>query len=293
MSRHEAFKRIDWQGRSIDDLHQTFHEHYVLFPFAHLTIPAVDINRSGLHRARWIDPDTEDVDLVQTHSYPPSKICHATGRCNLPGRPVLYASERSSTALYEIGPCSDPGRKELFIGRWNFRNPEVAILPILPDPSVSDRSQTVYEQWMSGFRRFMTPFSHGKIDELMFSYTCFSELYLGEHHSVTSWMSDRVLYGRPLHHMIMYPSIARKRRSACFAVRPEVVDSGLLELTRVVRLRIVDQSWTGDNSTFNLMATETMLGTPSAGRIVWEDVTDASGLLVEFPEIAKCFASSS
>jgi hypothetical protein len=195
-------------------------------------------NQLYFYRIRLNISEEENMDLIRTYSYPPPNFCKENGRANLKGRPVFYCSNDPFTAIYESKP--KPG-DIAYLSVWKANtNRDLKIGICLPKELGPENKwrQMAYEvnEYALAFNEKI---ESGKIKHLQALVNFVSERYINETrpYSLTSFLSDEMLFGERSKDFLIYPSIASKGYSCNMAFHPNVADS-FLRFEKVIRFEV-------------------------------------------------------
>lgn len=186
-----------------------------------------------------------DSKAIKSFSYNPEQNL---GRANLKGFPVFYCSLDPSTALKEMKSVLSLG-EELYISEWHIKFTEPVYLHTVMINSTTEKkiifaSELIKKQLADvdkmlekhtqelrqGLKQFLL-----RVGDL---FTLKSE----EHYKITSAYAHDALYGIKMkggvNSMIMYPSVANGHKGINYAIHPDFVNSSMMELNQVFKLRV-------------------------------------------------------
>ena len=196
-----------------------------------------------------LDPGAEDLDLIQTYSYPLPQFCRNNGRANLKNRSVFYCSNHAITAIFESKPKSgETGYLSIWGGKSD-RQMKVSI--ILP------RYLREENNWLNAskkFYSFIETYSKKTFNKKSNQFNEFIEfianLFVEESfpYSLTSYISHSLLYEGNSKDFIVYPSFENDSYSCNFAIHPNVVDK-YMAFEKVLRFTISEVNEEGFSMT--------------------------------------------
>jgi hypothetical protein len=235
------FKKIDLSKATQEDIERTFFSFLEILPSLIGKYSAEKFNKFRFYRVRLnIDTDKEDLNLVQTYSYPLPIFCRENGRANLKNKSVFYCSNCPITAILESKPkVGEIGYLSIWEGRAIKEMKAGILLPrdlkrenvwhVLSDdvyPFVDDALSTKMKDKMLLFQ-----------ETLKFVST----LFLEERppYPVTSWIANELIYGTAWKDLIIYPSFVNKSNSSNIVIHPNVVDNHL-QFVKVIRFKVLE-----------------------------------------------------
>lgn len=175
----------------------------------------------------------EQVGLL---GYPPADKVTGFQRCNIPAKPMFYASADSAAIFAEIS--AKPGDK-IYLSKWvvdtefiAFRIPPDTSDDVLSDP-VFSRLETFFET------RFSQPIHRVFSDQYKITAAISEKLSTG----AVIW-DNGITDGRPFG-AVIYPSVAHPSRSDNIAIQPNVARD-CLRLQDVREIKVIenlDNSW--------------------------------------------------
>jgi hypothetical protein len=196
------------------------------------------------------------VNKKSTYSYPPSpKI----GRANIPEKPVFYASLDPTTAIREMKNRLNPG-KDFYISEWKFNPKKTTYGHCLVLNSTTEKNEDQFlfkmanhhaDQVGTIFQNVPKEINDGMIHATRKMGDLFT-IPGEEKYKITSAYAYHILYGiraqRAYLPILLYPSVANNHQSINFAIHPELIKNESVELQRVFKLSIPNESdWTLDD----------------------------------------------
>lgn len=264
----KILEELDTSRFSIEDIHDLFHKHAILFVNHCETFEASIFNDMNVWRARKdINLSSEDITNPKTFSYPP--LCSENGRGHLKEKPVFYAALNEATAILETKPKIG---EKVFLGKWQInctRNLKTRILlPTgIPESSIlhglsQKQDAQINEMTMS--------YGLSKAAQLKlisnFVGKCFVDgkpPYL-----LTSWIGNKILNDGINLDLYFYASALNKTKGLNMAIKPEFVDS-FMTLKKVYEMEIREIN--GGNISTSLYE----VGDNKNGNLIWREIEDS------------------
>ena len=101
----EKLRNMDFTNKSPKEISETLNSFLDLMPVVTSRYSADKFNTFQFYRVRNnVNFETEDLNLIQTYSYPLPQFCKENGRANLKNMSVFYCSNHALTALTESRP---------------------------------------------------------------------------------------------------------------------------------------------------------------------------------------------
>lgn len=255
-SNIEAFKAKLEELRNIDlttadpkQVEETIFSYLTVIPSLSGKYSPDKFNHFKFYRVRLnIAEGDEDLRLVRTYSYPSPQFCKENGRANLKSKSVFYSTNSALTAIIESKPkVGDIGYLSIWNGCTDREMKSGVLLP---------RNLNAENEWYI-LAKDIYAFADKHFDKVAIEKSNFfhealdfiSSLFLSEKtpYSITSWISDELIYGTAWKDFIIYPSFANKAFTSNFAIHPNVVDK-YLRFVKVIRFKVLKMS----NDTFSL-----------------------------------------
>ena len=223
-------KAIDLSLCTQEEIHQIVHKHTVFLPNYRCHIPKIEFNNFKLYRARFkIDSAQENIYLQSTFSYPNTAFCKENGRANLKGRNVFYCSDSPIAAILESKPIKgDMGC--ISIWRPNI-NRQVICAPFLKEDLRKQNKLHEDAKELHTYLKTITPrFKKDKAEQLDILNQFICNLYIeeGPPYSITSWLSNILLYSHESIDMLLYPSSITNSFYTNMAIHPNFADKHLI-----------------------------------------------------------------
>ena len=260
----KLLKDYNFNGATPWEISEKYYHYATIFPQAFITQNPDRFNQHSFYRVRLnIDTNTEDINLIQTHSYPLPCFCGQNGRANLKGKSVFYCSNKPGAALFE---CKPKKGDEGFLSIWK----PVAKRPIkfgvlLPTDLRQDNPW--YELAISTFSTindYLRAHAKDKFQHFVELYRFIAERFIEEKepYHLTSWLSHELIYGEKWKDLILYPSVATDKLYCNMAFHPNTVHTQL-RLEKVIRFIVRDV----DGGRF--LYSPGQVGEPKDTNIIW------------------------
>jgi len=266
----DKLKSLDLSSLSQKEIHRIVHEHTVFIPNFICLIPPKEFSSYKLYRARFkIDPEKENVYLHSTFSYPNNVFCRENGRANISRRNVFYCADSPLAALLESKP-----KKGDFgcISEWRpIINRKVSAAIFLNENLRDANKWNKDAKELHGYLRSITPkFQKEKAAHLDLLNEFMCDLFIEEKppYSISSWISNSLLYSNRGIDMILYPSSITNSYFTNIAIHPNFADKHL-ELEKVFQFTVNGIS---DNKMDYDIG---LIGFPGTMNIEWRRPTDA------------------
>lgn len=190
--------RQDLSGLSVIEIESKLKE--VLGPLPQINWP---INKSfSVIRARYVDPDKEDITDPATFAAPPS---HKTdqGRANIEHHPAFYGSFDARTAMQEI---KVPKNTECYVSIWEFKTKPPTLTTFLSRVEAKNHFASLYDN---------VPIVPPKNLEDIYTRSSFkramqlrAKLFTSPGYEVTSRIAHNINYNKSAQSDgILYPSV--------------------------------------------------------------------------------------
>lgn len=258
---------------SLKDIKTALFDKAVILPNSYSPLPAETINLLKVFRVRsekTINLENEDLNLIRTFSYPNPCFCTTNGRANLKGKSVFYCSDNKETALAEsnlqIGDAA-------YLSVWNIKcDREVNSTSFLP--TTIPEKNIWYNQALKLQAKAIDhakQYGGDKSQQLEMVINFFSQTFIKENkpYSITSWISNNLLYEYDFIDFLVYPSYATNNYSCNLAFHPNFVDQ-FMKLETIFKMVIKEKG--NDSITFNI----TESGTAKRTNIIWGDIQQDS-----------------
>ncbi|HEA23633.1 MAG TPA: hypothetical protein ENH87_22345 [Pricia antarctica] len=266
----KTLDNYDFTGKSESEIYNIFYDYAKLFPSRISWFKPENFNSHRFYRVRLnINLKDEDITLAQTYSYPPPKFCFENGRANKKGRSVFYCSNQPYAAILECKPkVGDAG----FLSVWKGvakRNIKIGNL-LSPDLPLENDWLEMAVLSFQAFKKSMSLDARG-IDKhlvMLQRFVAFKFIKEKSPYSLTSMLSEELLYGQLWHDLIVYPSVASNIRFCNMAFHPNSVDENL-KFEKLIRFKVV--GYEDDEPVFQLCED---VGFIDNIRMVWKKRTD-------------------
>jgi len=237
----EELKNTDFSGFNKKRIGETIFSFLTVIPSLIGKYAPEKFNQFKFYRVRLnINEDCEDLRLVRTYSYPLPQFCKENGRANFQNKSVFYATNSALTAIIESKPkVGDIGYLSIWDGGTDREMKSGILLP---------RNLNTENEWYI-LAKEAYAFAEKHYDKVAMQKSNFfhealnfiSSLFLIEKapYSITSWISNELIYGTAWKDFIIYPSFANKAFTSNFAIHPNVADK-YLKFVKVIRFKVLE-----------------------------------------------------
>ena len=246
----EKLRNTDFTDKSPKEILKIFNDYFDLMPTVTARYTTAKFNTFKFYRVRNnVNLDTEDLNLIQTYSYPLPQFCKENGRANLKNMSVFYCSNHALTALIESKPkVGEIGYLSIWQGRAFEEMSAGVLLPktLRKENVWSELTEDLYSHVEKNVNEKLKEKSSLFHEKLKF----IANLFLTEvcPYPITSLVASELLYGKARKDFIIYPSFANDSYSCNMAIHPNVVD-GFLKFKKVIRFKVLAIS--GQNFTMS------------------------------------------
>lgn len=234
--RHSEFIALSWTGCTPAEIGAKFEECYGMLPIITLEMKRAGVDGQSLYRARWVDPQEDDPEHVQTYSYPRQPDKQIMGRANLPGVPVFYTCGSAPIALKEAHPIGSAAA-QLMRSTWKF-NDELTwrTAPIIAQDGFGQLDPSFRQMWNDGLREFILKAGNIPQEYVLLLRSFIYELFLSDHYEVSSWIAHRIMQVQCAADVLIYPSSITGQQDLCQAFRAAPIDEGRIVMDQVEQL---------------------------------------------------------
>ncbi len=237
----QKLKSLDLSSHSQKEIHEIVHQHTVFIPNYILPIPANEFCDYKFYRARFkVDPEKENIYLHSTFSYPNNFFCNQNGRANIKRRNVFYCADAASAAILESKPVrGDTG----CISIWKpVIDREVNCAVFLKENLRTANKWHKDAKELHSYLKSITPkFKKEKAEHLNLLNEFICTLFVEEKppYSISSWLSNNLLYSHRDIDMVLYPSAITDSFFTNLAIHPNFADR-YLQLETVFQFSIIN-----------------------------------------------------
>lgn len=262
-------KSLDLSSYSQKEIHDIVYQHTAFIPNYIYPIPVKNFCNYKLYRARFkVDPEKENVYLHSTFSYPNSFFCNQNGRANIKKRNVFYCADSPAASILESKPSrGDTG----CVSIWKpFVDREVNCAIFLKEDLRIANTWHKDAKELHDYLKSITPkFKKEKAEHLNLLNEFICSLYIEEKppYSISSWLSNNLLYSHSGIDMILYPSSITDSFFTNIAIHPNFADK-YLQLERVFQFSI--QDITDEKLNYGIG----LIGHPGKMNIEWREPTE-------------------
>lgn len=235
----QKLKEYNFNGASHQDIDEKYCELATIFPYVSINQNPEIFNKHTFYRVRLnIDTVKEDINLIQTHSYPMPFFCQSNGRANIKGKSVFYCSDEVGAALFE---CKPQKGDEGFLSIWKPIASRPIKFGVLTSTDISTNNNwykltSDILDMVKEFYKEETPDRHKHFIEL---YKFIGERFVneGSPYPLTSWLSNKLIYEEDGIDLILYPSIATEQVFCNMAIHPNTAHTQM-ELDKIIRFKV-------------------------------------------------------
>jgi hypothetical protein len=260
----QKLREFNFNGASPDEIAEKCYDVVTHFPFVSIFQNPEIFNQHYFYRVRRnIDTNNEDIDLIQTYSYPMPSFCQSNGRANIKGKSVFYCSDEVGGALFE---CKPQKGDEGYLSIWK----PIASRPIKfgmltsPDIPTDNPWHELTSEIFDMVRDFYKEKTPKKYEHFLELYRFIGERFMNESepYSLTSSLSHRFMYQDKGLDLILYPSSETENKFCNFAIHPNTVHTQL-RFEKVIRFLV--KSVKGSRIEYSLRE----VGEPKETNIIW------------------------
>lgn len=237
----KELKNLNFEGLDKKQIGEIIFKYLTVVPSLIGKYAPEKFNAFKFYRARLnVNTEIEDLNLVQTYSYPLPQFCKENGRANLKYKSVFYSTNCALTAIIESKPkVGDIGYLSFWQGVTDREMKSGVLLPRQLDKG--NEWYVLAEDIYSFADKHIDKVAMQKANYFHEALNFIADLYLTEEqpYPITSWISNELLYGTAWKDFIIYPSFANKAFSSNFAIHPNVVDR-YLKFEKVIRFKVLE-----------------------------------------------------
>jgi hypothetical protein len=237
----KEFDRLDLKHKNSQEIDKIYSDYFPLMPQIWFGQRIERFNKHIFYRVRKnINENEEAINLINTYSYPNSKLCDKNGRANIKGRSVFYCSDNAITAILESQlETGDVG----YLSIWKPEAiREIRIQFCLPHTLRSDNKWNEVRKDIHPlindqiFKNYKEKQKHyvALINYLFFKFSNEKYPYV-----LSSWLADKYLYGENWIDIILYPSVAGRTKECNMAIHPNTVDKNI-RFEKVIKFRVLE-----------------------------------------------------
>ena len=256
------FREIDLSKKTIREIAIEIDKYLQEIPTTYVVYNKNKFNNFIFYRVRFNINKDEDISLIQTYSFPLPQFCNVNGRANLKGKSVFYSSNCAFTAIQE---CKAEVGAIGYLSIWKPRtNRSMKGTVFLPRNMKEEYSYKDDPKFAINVKSALEQIHIDNIVEAEEKINFIAERFENEKppYSITSFLSNEVLYGDLKHDFIVYPSIANEMYTLNFAFHPNIV-TNFLYLEKVIRIKLVRI----ENNQYTIGVGK--VGYFENGRIIW------------------------
>lgn len=183
-------------------------------------------------------------------SYYQDKSSAPRGRANIYGHPVFYAAFDPLTAMREMQHCFVSG-EVIYVSEWKVTITKNILASLFLSTSQTNKSSVLATALVNSQRdyakKMMSKLPEPYLEMLHHACMRVGDLFTLEgdqHYNITSALAHDTLYDAKSQNinisMLLYPSVARGQEGINFALHPDFVDSSMIQINSIYKLRIRD-----------------------------------------------------
>ena len=265
----KEFSDTDFSNKPLEEIESAYFKKINIFPGHSGNYPPETIKLLKLIRVRNnVNLEKENIQLINTFSYPPSTFCTCNGRANTPKSPVFYCSDKKTTSFIEVKPKLN---ELMFMSFWSIQcDREVNFIPILSDNlSYNYYWKRYADKMMKQLIEQTIESGKDKSKELLLLYNTFANWFANEEEPYykTSWIANKYLYKTNGIDFIVYPSFVKKQSTCAMAFHPNFIDN-YLKLNKVISYKTIKIK----NNIHEIQIVG--IGKPSLTNINWTEPTE-------------------
>jgi len=224
----EMLKNIDLSSSSDKEIEESFYKYARLSPHFVSKINQEEFNSNIFFRVRNLKFGVEDISLIRTFSYPNPGFCNFNGRANIAGKSVLYTSDYAIAAMIESKQKVD----EIgFLSLWKPKvDRDVQFAIFLPKRIKGNNpwfdKAILLHDYLNNQTINLGKDKKSQLD-LLVEFVCDQFIFEKPPYSITSWLSNKMLYGYNGIDFILYPSVETDSHFCNIAFHPNFVEKYL------------------------------------------------------------------
>lgn len=236
----QELRNFDFSNKSPKEISEILNNYLDLMPAVSSLYDPEKFNKFQFYRVRLnVDPEIEDLNLIQTYSYPLPQFCKVNGRANLKNTSVFYCSNHAMTALIESKPkVGQIGYLSFWEGCTTQTMKAGILLPkdIKKENVWRQLTDDLYFHVEKDIKEELNKKAVFYIEKLRFIADLFlTELYP---YHITSLVAWEFLYGKSRKDFLVYPSSVNDSYSSNMAIHPNVVDN-FMKFKKVIRFKVL------------------------------------------------------
>lgn len=279
----QTLSTFDFTNYSYDDIYNKFHDLALILPGLGAKLRHEKFNGFKLYRVRMEKSisDSEDMNVIQTFSFPPSAFCGSNGRANIKNKSVFYCTDEAYPAIKECnGGIDEIG----FLSIWEVSSiRDLAYMSCLPEVLPS---QNHWKEYGTFHHNFLIDRQVNEDPNLLAHKIALRKLITDKFmiekspYFISSMIANEYLYHNDVD-MVLYPSAQTFQDYINFAIHPNVV-LNQLKCTKIVKFKI--NAVNKEQVAFNLRLIGDVV---SNDRIKWRKVEDKDGIDLGFKKEEK------
>jgi hypothetical protein len=236
-----------------------------------------NFNKRKFYRVRLnIDRKKEDVNLIQTYSYPPKAFCSSNGRVNLAGNSLFYCANEPTPALIE---CKAKIGDEGFLSVWSGNtNRKIKVAHYLSSNLRADNAWSkMAQENLQDLKNKCPKKLISKLKHIEALNNFLAKKFIEENapYYLTSMLGWELFYGQFWTDLIIYSSVVTNSRFCNMAIHPNSVNENL-RFEKVIVFKVI-----GFEKNMPIFQLRTEFGHLKNTKIEWKKLTNEEMQLFE------------
>ena len=281
LKRLKALAEYDFSNSSYDDIYNKFYDYALTIPLLNGKFNFEKFNGFKLYRVRIEKSISkyEDMNSIQTYSYPPSSLCSSNGRANIKNKPVFYCTDHPYPAIKECNvEVGDTG----FLSVWEVSSSrDLAYTCCLPEVlPITNR----WREYGTHHHNFLIDRQRNEDSNLLKHKISLRKLitdkFMNEEppYSISSMLANEYLYNSEID-ILIYPSAKTYQDYTNIAIHPNVVNNRI-KCSKILKFKVASVEKEKVTFQFGLTGIVT-----SNDRIKWQKFKDQDGLALGVKKI--------
>jgi len=276
----QILSTTDFSSSSTEDIYHKFHDLALTIPMLGAKLLKRKFNGHELYRVRMEKTfsDSEDKNIIQTFSFPPSAFCNTNGRANIKNKSVFYCTDQAFPAIKESGgKLNEIG----FLSIWKVDSTrDLVYTSSLPEVLPTTNS---WEELGTYHHNFLIENQAEDNNNLLAHKVALRKLITDKFmlekspYPISSMLANEYLYHNKAD-LILYPSAQTFQDYTNFAIHPNVVLNNM-RCTKIIKFKITEIM--SEQVKFKL----SMIGEVVKDRILWRKSNDQDGINLGFNKI--------
>lgn len=268
-SNLENLQSLDLTHFSQKEIGSIVYKNAILIPNVFATIHQIGFNGACYYRVRKnINPTKEDLTQTKTFSYPEPCYCKENGRANIKHTSVFYCSDVAATSLLETKVEQND---TFYLSIWKPHvDRDVKAASYCKKVKRVENATIKEIELLKPLNQQISSSGQDKTEHLNYLNDFIADYFIKEQkpYSITSWLSNNILYKKKSADCIIYPSFETSSNFCNIAFHPNFVDK-YLKIDKVIKLEteIIDNRYLN----YSLNA----IGEFNSTKIEWRNLTEA------------------